>query len=209
MQIDSFTEGLVGANLSSEETVGVDDKGHNPAMLLKVFLREGVEIILGCDGDLIGKDGTAIVFGGLRRDLVLNVTGDDGSIPAPDVHLEGEVLADKRDLVFLNGRMNDGEGVGAGRTLQVLEFVDGDGDTGRGAQHGGVTVGSGLGEGPEGKAEEQSGGDGETIHWYKTHRIVFSYFIREGLSEGDWLVNLWILLDFCIGQRVWHSNKRA
>jgi hypothetical protein len=160
VQIDALAEGLVSPHLGSEETVGVDDEGHHPAMRLKVFLGEGVKVILGSDGDLVGKDGAAVVFGGLRRDLVLDVAGDDGGVPAPDVHLEGEVLADKGDLVLLDGRMDYWKGVGASRALEVFELVDGDGDASGSAQHGGVTVTRRLGESwnAGGKGEEQGGG---------------------------------------------------
>jgi len=62
----------------------------------------------------VGEDGTAVVFGGLGRDLVLDVACDDGGVKAPDVHLEGEVVADEGSLVLLHRCVNDGEGVGAG-----------------------------------------------------------------------------------------------
>ena len=90
---DALAEGLVGANLGGEQAVGVDDEGHDAAMGLKVFLREGVEVVLRGDGGLVGEDGAAVVLGGLGRDLVLDVTGDDGGVKAPDVHREGEVVA--------------------------------------------------------------------------------------------------------------------
>ena len=140
MQIDALSEGLICADFRGKEAVRVDNEGHGTSMRLKIFLGEGVKVILRSDGDLVGKDGTAIVLGGLRRDLILDVARDDGSVPAPDVHLEGEIMADERDLVLLDGRMDDGEGVGTGRALEIFELVDGDRDTGRGAEHGGVAI---------------------------------------------------------------------
>jgi len=110
-------------------------------MGLKVFLREGREVFLGGDGLLTGEDGAAIVFGGLRGDLVLDVTGDDGGVKAPDVHLQGEVVAEEGNLVLVDGRVDNGEGVGAGRAFEIFELVDSDGGAGRGAEHGGVAVG--------------------------------------------------------------------
>jgi hypothetical protein len=77
---------------------------------------------------------------------------------------EGKIAADQGDLVFLNGRVDDGEGVGAGRALEVFELIDGDGDAGRCAQHGGVAVSPRLGEGAEGKGQEQSGGEDDAVH---------------------------------------------
>ncbi len=53
-------------------------------------------------------------------------------------------MADEGNLVLLDGRVDDGEGVGAGGALEVFELIDGDRDSGRGAEHGGVAVGSRL-----------------------------------------------------------------
>ncbi len=39
----------------------------------------------------------------------------------------GKVLADQGDFVLIDGRVDDGEGVGAGGALEVFELVDGDG----------------------------------------------------------------------------------
>src|SRR6202035_3289194 len=114
---------------------------------------------------LVGEDGTAILIGGLRRDLVLDITGDDGRVKAPDVcSAKGKIASDQGNLVLLDGRMDDGEGVGAGRALEVFELVDSDGDAGGGAKHGGVAVSSRLGENAGGKGEEQRGGEDDAVH---------------------------------------------
>jgi hypothetical protein len=63
------------------------------------------------------------------------------------MHLEGEIVPDERDLVLLDGGMDDREGVGAGGTLEVFELIDGDRDSGRGAEHGGVAITGCLSEG--------------------------------------------------------------
>ena len=130
----------------------------------KYFCVKAVQVFFGGDGLLTGEDGAAIVFGGLRGDLVLDVTSDDGSVKAPDVHLEGKVLADEGNLVLLDGRVDDGEGVSTGGALKVFELVDGDRNSCRCAEHGGVAVGACLGEDADRKGEEQSGGEGDTIH---------------------------------------------
>jgi hypothetical protein len=179
-EADALAEGVVGANLSSEEAVGVDDEGHRVTVGLKVFLREGVEIFLGGDGDLVREDGAAIVFGGLGRDLVLHVPGDDGGVKTPDVHLEREVVADEGNLVLLDGRVDDGEGVSAGRTLEVFELEDGDAGPGGGTKHRSIfeairTLGTGGEAG--GKGKEQGGDEDDAVHCYKTHKIIFLYFI--------------------------------
>ena len=133
-------------------------------MGLKVFLREGREVFLGGDGLLTGEDGAAILFGGLWGDLVLDIAGDDRGVLAPDVHLEGEVAADEGNLVLVDGRVDNGEGVGAGRAFEIFELVDGDRDTRGGAEHGGVAIGPRLSKSAEGKGEEQSGGEDNAVH---------------------------------------------
>src|SRR5665213_1573226 len=111
-------------------------------MRTEVLLRKVVEIFLGGDGYLVGEDGAAVVFGGLRGDLVLHVAGDDGGVEAPDVHLEREVVAEDGNLVALGGFVDDGEGMSAGGALEVFEVIDGDSGAGRCLDHGGVPEGA-------------------------------------------------------------------
>ena len=86
------------------------------------FCRSSLEAMEVC----AAKTARRILLGGLGRDLVLDVAGDDGGVTAPDVHLEGEVVADEGNLVVLDGGVDDGIGVGAGGALEVFELVDGD-----------------------------------------------------------------------------------
>ena len=62
----------------------------------------------------------------MRARLVLEVARGDGGVKAPDVERPRVVAADEWDLVLGGGRVDDGEGVGAGGALQVFELVDGD-----------------------------------------------------------------------------------
>ena len=118
---------------------------------------------------LVGEDGAAVLLGDLGRDLVLDVAGDDGGVAAPDVHPEGEVVADQGDLVVLDGGVDDGEGVGAGGALEVFELVDGDLGSGGGLDHGGVFEGGagvwgrgvlGVGRSAAREGEQKGGGAG-------------------------------------------------
>ena len=140
VEVDAFAEGLVSANLCCEEAVGVDDEGHDATMLLKILLSESVEVFLRGDRNLVCEDGAAVVFRGLGRDLILDVSGDDSGVKAPNVHLKGEVAANERDLIFFDGCVNDGEGVGAGGTLEVFKLVDSDGYAGGRTEHRGVAI---------------------------------------------------------------------
>ncbi len=83
---NALAQSLVGADLGSEEAIGVDDEWHYAAVRLKVLLREGVEIFLRGDRDLVGEDSATVLFRGLRRDLVLDIAGNDSRVKAPDVH---------------------------------------------------------------------------------------------------------------------------
>ena len=80
--------------------------------------------------------------------------------------LEREVVADQGNLVLFDGLVDDGEGVGAGGALEVFELVDGDGNAGRRAEHGGVPIAAPVrGRGRWGKAEKQgNGGEGDAVH---------------------------------------------
>lgn len=178
-EADALTEVVVCLDLIGELASRVYDKGHHATVGLKEVLGEVIEVFLGGDGGLVREDGAAILFGGLGRDLVLDVAGDDGGVAAPDVHLEGEVVADQGNPVVVDGFMNHGKGAGAGGALEVFELVDGDLRSSGWLEHGGVFEGlagagrkGGLSDG--GGAGEQSeaegGGGRETDHECKTHR---------------------------------------
>jgi hypothetical protein len=181
---DSFAQGVVGMNLGGEEAAGVNDEWHDAAVGLEILLGEGVEVFLRRYRGLVRENRAAIFFCGLGRDLVLDVAGDNGSVKTPDVHLEGKVMAYERDLVLIDGRMDDGEGASAGGALEILKLVDGDPGAGGGAEHRGVFKGR-LGEGRDAgwDGDQQSGGDDkEAIHKSKTHRIIFR-ILAEGAGE--------------------------
>jgi len=121
-------------------------------------------------------------------------------------------VTDQGELVLVDGRVDDGEGVGAGGALEIFEIVDGDARARGGAEHRGVFERRwGLSEGRDAgwKGEEQGGGEGDAIHCYKTHRLSFcilSEWVARGAIRG---AKMRFLRDFCIGTRLWHSNRRA
>jgi hypothetical protein len=167
LEADAFAESVVGVDLSSEEAVGIDDEGHGVTVGLEVLAREVLQVVLGGYGCLVGEDGATVLLGVLGRDLVLDVAGDDGGVMAPDVSPEGEVVADERNFVLVDGRVDDREGVGTGGALEVFELVDGDLGSGGRLDHGGVFEGGagvwrggGLGEGgcAAWDGEQKSGG---------------------------------------------------
>jgi hypothetical protein len=97
-------------------------------------------------------------------------------------------VADEGNFVLLDGRMDDGEGVGAGGALEVFELEDGDTRSGGSAQHGGVfEAGRSLSEGchADGKDEEQGDGEGDAVHCYKTHRIIFRILSERVTGAGE------------------------
>ena len=125
----------------------IDNEGHGTAMLLEVALGKGLQIVFAGDGHLVLKDGSAEVFCGLWRDLVLNVPGRDGGVAAPDMHLERPVMPEKRNPVVFGGLMDDGKGMGAGGALKIFELDDGHTRAGRGTKWSGVLHHGGLGLG--------------------------------------------------------------
>src|SRR5271170_2641853 len=133
-------------DLGGEETVRVDDEGHLAAMRLEILLRESVEVVLRSDRSLIREDGAPVLFCGLGRDLILDVAGYNSSVKAPNMHLEGKVVADERDLVLVDGRVDDRECAGAGWTFKILELIDGYPRARGGPEHRGIFEGS-LGQG--------------------------------------------------------------
>jgi hypothetical protein len=195
-EADAFAEGVVGLDFGSEEAAGVYDKGHGAAVGLEELLGEALEVILAGDGLLAGEDGAAIVFGQLGVDLVLDVAGGDSCITAPEVHFEGEIVADQGYFVMVDGCVDDGKGTGAGRALEVFELVDGDfGSDGR-LDHGGIAEGvrgvrrggelgvrgSGDREG-EGEGSESGAGPGQAGHVSETHRVVIG-ILAEWVGRG-------------------------
>lgn len=102
-EADAFPEGVVGFDFGGEEPGGVYHEGHGAAVGLEVLLGEALKVFLGGDGGLGYEDGAAVLFGCLGGDLVLDVACDDGGVEAPDVHLEGEVVADEGNLVVFGG----------------------------------------------------------------------------------------------------------
>jgi len=179
-EADAQTELVVVVDLFGELAGRVHDEGHDAAVALEVLLGEGLEVLLGQDGSLVGEDGATVLFGGLGRDLVLDVARGDGGIEAPDMAAEGEVVADERDLVVLDRGVDDGEGAGAGGAFEVFELVDGDLGAGWRLDEGGVLEGVALACGHSllscsGQGEEESGSDkeqagGGRLHRYGTHR---------------------------------------
>jgi hypothetical protein len=156
---DALAQSVVSMDLGGKEAAGVDNERHYATVRLEILLREGVEVFLRRDRGLICEYGAAILFSGLRRDLILDVACDDGGVKAPDVHLERKVMTNERDLVLVHGCVDDREGAGAGGALEILELVDGDPGANGGAKHRGVFEG-GLGEGGDAdwEREQQSGG---------------------------------------------------
>lgn len=138
------------------------------------MLCEVLEIFFRGDGGLVGEDGSAVLVGLFGTDLVLNVAGGDGGVVAPDMHFEREVVADEGEMVVIDGLVDDGIGMGAGRALEVFKLDDGDAGSGRWLEQGsvfelvaGVGRGGVLREGgcakSEGKA--QAGGvESNAIH---------------------------------------------
>jgi hypothetical protein len=172
-ETDALAESVVSLNFLGERTGGVYDEGHGQFVGLEPALGEVAEIFLGGDGGLRSKDGSAIVLGDLGRDLVLKVAGVDGSVEAPEVHLEGEVVTNEGNLVVLDGGLDHGEGAGAGGALEVFKREDSDLRSSGGLEHGSVFEGvAGVGGrgvlrvGGNQKGEEQGGCDGqsETVH---------------------------------------------
>ena len=165
----ALAEGLVGLDLLGEEAGGIYDEGHVQAVLLEPGAGVVLKVVLAGDGGLGGEDVTAVVLGGLGGDLVLEVAGGDGGVEAPDVHLEGEVVADEWDVVFVDGCVDDGEGAGAGGALEVFELVDRDAGSCGWLDHGGIAEGVGLvgwqgrlrggGMGNGGREESEEGGE--------------------------------------------------
>ncbi len=208
---DAFSEGIVGLDFGAEEAGGVDDEWHGVSVGLEELLGEVLEVFLGGDGGLAGEDGSAVVFGELGRDFVLDVASDDGGVAAPDVHVEGEVVADEGDFVVFDGGVDDGEGVGAGGAFEVFELVDGDLGTGGWLDHGGIfeaVAGVGRrGELRDGRqGEEEGGGEGESGHLSETHRVVDCILLESGkcvqISQPwGWRVTLTREHDECIGNR--------
>ena len=99
---------------------------------------------------------------------------------------EGEVVADERNLVLLDGRVDDGKGVGAGGALEVFELVDGDGNAGRGAEHGGVAVGACLGEGGRLAGRTRSRAAARAIRFIDIRRIrlSFVFYLSDVAGQG-------------------------
>ena len=147
-EAEADSKGVVGVNLSCELAGGVDDEGHLLTVGLEEVLGEALEVFLGGDGLLVGEDGSAIILGLFGIDLVLDVAGDDGGVVAPDVHLEGEVVAKIGEVVVLDGLVDDGEGVSAGGAFEIFELDDGDAVTsGRLEQRGVFELVAGVGRG--------------------------------------------------------------
>jgi hypothetical protein len=91
-------------------------------------------------------------------------------------------VAKKRDLVLVNGRVHDGEGVGAGGAFEVFKLVDGDRGALGSTEHRGVF--EALSEGREAgrKGEEQGCCEKDAGHWCKTHRIIFCILADGGVG---------------------------
>jgi len=123
---DALPESVVGVDLSGEKAGRVHDEGHVQLVRLEELLSEVVEVFLRGNRHLRSKDGPAELLGDLGRDLVLQIASCNRSVAAPDVHLEGEVVADDGNLIALGGGMHDGIGVGAGGALEIFELEDGD-----------------------------------------------------------------------------------
>jgi hypothetical protein len=170
---DSLAEGVVSLDFLSQRALRVNDEGHRELVGLEPALSEVLEIFLGRDGGLGGEDGSAVFLGGFRRHLVLNVAGVDGGVEAPEVHLEGEVVADEGNLVVIDGGLDHGEGACAGGALKVFKGIDGDLGSGGGLEHGGVFEGVArvggrrilrVGWNQEGEKQGGRDGQGETVH---------------------------------------------
>ncbi len=140
-EADALAEGVVCLDFLGKSALGVYDEGHRELVGLEPALGKVLEVFLGGDGGLRGKDGSAILLGGLGRDFVLEVAGVDGGVEAPEVHLEREVVADEGNLVVLDGSLNHGEGAGAGGALEVFKGENSDLGSGGGLEHGGVFEG--------------------------------------------------------------------
>jgi hypothetical protein len=180
-EADALAQSLVGMYLGGEEAVRINDEGHHATVRLEIFLRECVEVFLRGDGHLVGEDGAAILFSGLGGDLVLNVAGRDGGVEAPDVHAEGKVVAQEGNFVLVDGRVHDGEGVGAGGAFEVFKLVDGDRGALGGAEHGGVFEALSEGRDAGRKGKEQGCCEEDAVHWYKTHRFIFCILADGGV----------------------------
>lgn len=135
LNAETLAEGIVGLDFGGETSGGIYDEGHLQLMGGKPLACELVEVILGGDGVLRGEDVAAELFGYVWRYLVEEITGGDGGVPRPFVHLEGEIVVDQRDLVVLDSCVGDGKGVGAGWAFKVVEVEDGDVGPGRQLEH--------------------------------------------------------------------------
>jgi len=177
-EANAEAEFVVLVDLFGELAVGIDHEGHDAAVCLKELLGKGLEVFLAGDGRLAGEDGAAKVFGGARRNLVLDVARSDGRVEAPDVSAEGEVVADEGDFVLLDGGVNDREGAGAGGTLEIFKLIDGDLRAGwrldgRGVLEG-VALAGGNGDLSGGGEREEKDGSGYEggVHRCQTHRVI-------------------------------------
>ena len=189
-EADAFPEAVVGLNFGGEEAAGIHDEGHLLAVGLEPLAGEVVEVVLAGDGVLVGEDVAPILLSDGGRDFVLEIAGGDGGVAAPEMLLEGEVVADKGDFIVIDGGVNDGEGARAGGALQVLELVDLGFLAGGQLEDGGVLelvsgtrgkgglgAGGGRDHGQQGSGED--GEEGAASHRYKTHKGYYGYFSRK------------------------------
>ena len=111
-------------------------------MILGEVLSELAESIESGDGGLAGEDGVTIIVAEFFA-FSVEEAGVDGSLEAPGMEREREVVADQGNVVLGCGLSEEGVGVGAVRALHVFEFDDGDAGAGGGFDRGGVADGSG------------------------------------------------------------------
>ena len=123
MDAELHAEVVVGLDGVGELVLRIDDEGQGYAVLLREFLGEGAQVVLGFDAGLIGEDGVAVVIAELLG-LGVEPAGVDGSLVAPYVHLEGEVVAQPGHMV-LGGRIfQDRVLARTHGTLEVGEFEE-------------------------------------------------------------------------------------
>lgn len=184
-EADALAQAEVCLDFGGEEAVGVHDEGHLLVVGLEPLAGEVVEVVFAGNRVLAREDVAAILFGCGGRDLVLEVTGVDGGLAAPEVLGEGEVMAEERNFIVFGGGVDDGEGVGAGGALEVFKLVDGGFIAGRELERRGVFevvsgawrergLGLRLMGSSEGQGEQGCGGnggkEGAAGHGSKTHK---------------------------------------
>ena len=102
----------------------VNGEGQGNAVALSEFVSELAEGVGGNDRDLIDKDLVAVLITEVLA-LGIEPAGVDGSLEAPGMHGQREVMAHERNLVLGGSLAEQGVGTAAVRTLHIFKFDNG------------------------------------------------------------------------------------